>query len=92
MGVHRAGLPVRTKSSSASKAKTKAWREHLLFAPSVMDQDGYIDLYNSQKSPGEPEYATTSFGNKSLERVVKVIVDLLAALMNADVTVARRTR
>lgn len=36
-----------------------------------------IELYNSSKGPGRPEYPTTSLGNKSLEKVVTDIVELL---------------
>jgi len=36
-----------------------------------------IELYNSRRSPGAPEYPSTSLGNKSVERVVSEIVYLL---------------
>ncbi|MET0943375.1 MAG: hypothetical protein ABWY13_18650 [Mesorhizobium sp.] len=38
-----------------------------------------IDLYNNAKGPGRPAYPTTSLGNKSLEKVVRDIVELLVA-------------
>jgi hypothetical protein len=43
-----------------------------------------IDLYNRQKGPGRPEYPTTSLGNKSLEKVLKDIVELLTAPTKAS--------
>jgi hypothetical protein len=69
--------------------------EHLVFSPLTFKKRwtkaAIIELYNSQRGPGRPEYPTTSLGNKSLERVVKDIVDLLAAPMKADGAVAPRT-
>lgn len=49
-----------------------------------------IDLYNSQKALDRPEYPTTSLGNKSLEKVVKDIVDLLTAPKKSDGTIAQK--
>jgi len=37
-----------------------------------------IELYNNSKGPGRPQYPTTSLGNKSLKKIVKDIVELLA--------------
>jgi hypothetical protein len=37
-----------------------------------------IDLYNNRRSPGQPELAKTSLGNRSLEQVVKEVGQLLA--------------
>jgi hypothetical protein len=36
-----------------------------------------IELYNSRRKPGAPEYPSTSLGNKPVERVVSEIVYLL---------------
>ena len=36
-----------------------------------------IELYNSSKGLGRPEYPTTSLGNKSMEKLVGDIVELL---------------
>ena len=70
--------------------------EHIAFSPLTSKKRwtkaAIIELYNSQKAPGRPEYPTTSLGNKSLEKVVKDIVDLLAAPMKGDVTAAPRIR
>ena len=70
--------------------------EHIAFSPLTSKKRwtkaAIIELYNSQKAPGRPEYPTTSLGNKSLEKVVKDIVDLLAAPMKGDVTGAPRIR
>jgi len=70
--------------------------EHIAFSPLTSKKRwtkaAIIELYNSQKAPGRPEYPTTSLGNKSLEKVVKDIVDLLAAPMRGDVTAAPRIR
>jgi hypothetical protein len=38
-----------------------------------------IELYNSSKGPGRPAYPMTSLGNKSMEKVVRDIVELLLA-------------
>lgn len=57
--------------------------EHLVFSPLTFKKRwtkaAIIDLYNSQKGPERPEYPTTSLGNKSLEKVVNDIVELLVA-------------
>jgi hypothetical protein len=57
--------------------------EHMAFSPLTFKRRwtklAIIELYNDSKGPGRPEYPTTSLGNKSLEKVVKDIVDLLAA-------------
>ena len=57
--------------------------EHLVFSPLTLKKRwtkaAIIDLYNSQRETGRPEYPTTSLGNKSLEKVVKDIVELLVA-------------
>lgn len=57
--------------------------EHMAFSPlsskKRWTKAAIIELYNSRKAPGRPEYPTTSLGNKSLERVVKDIVELLMA-------------
>ncbi|MES3025167.1 MAG: hypothetical protein V4857_26635 [Pseudomonadota bacterium] len=57
--------------------------EHLLFSPFLLKKRwtkaAIIDLYNSQREAGRPAYPTTSLGNKSLEKVVNDIVELLAA-------------
>jgi hypothetical protein len=57
--------------------------EHLVFSPLTFKKRwtkaAIIDLYNSQKGPERPEYPTTSLGNKSLEKVVNDIVELLLA-------------
>ena len=38
-----------------------------------------IELYNNARGPTRPAYPTTSLSNKSLEQVVKGIVELLVA-------------
>ncbi|WP_426175972.1 hypothetical protein [Massilia sp. TWR1-2-2] len=57
--------------------------EHMAFSPLTSKKRwtkaAIIELYNSQKGPGRPEYPTTSLGNKSLEKVVVEIVELLMA-------------
>lgn len=57
--------------------------EHMAFSPLTFKKRwtkaAIIELYNGSKGPGRPEYPTTSLGNKSLEKVVKDIVDLLTA-------------
>ncbi|MFM9433524.1 hypothetical protein ACFDR9_000565 [Janthinobacterium sp. CG_23.3] len=56
---------------------------HLAFSPlsskKRWTKAAIIELYNGSKGPGRPEYPTTSLGNKSLEKVVKDIVELLTA-------------
>ena len=37
-----------------------------------------IDMYNTKKKPGAPELRSTSLGNRSLERVVSEVVELLS--------------
>lgn len=55
--------------------------EHMAISPLIFKKRwtkmAIIELYNSSKGPGRPEYPTTSIGNKSLEKVVKDIVELL---------------
>jgi hypothetical protein len=62
--------------------------EHMAFSPLTFKKRwtkaAIIELYNGSKGPGRPEYPTTSLGNKSLEKVVKDIADLLTALRKAD--------
>lgn len=57
--------------------------EKMLFSPLTLKKRwtkaAIINLYNSQKGPGRPEYRTKSLGNKSLEKVFGDIVVLLAA-------------
>lgn len=69
--------------------------EHMAFSPLVFKKRWtkatIIELYNSQKEPGRPEYATTSLSNKTLERVVKDIVELLVAPTQAAGAVRRKT-
>jgi hypothetical protein len=36
-----------------------------------------VRLYNSRRTPGMPEYSTRSLGNRSVERVVSEVVELL---------------
>jgi hypothetical protein len=56
--------------------------EHLAFSPLTFKKrwtkKAIIELYNGSKGHGRPDYPTTSLGNKSLEKVVKDIVELLA--------------
>lgn len=69
--------------------------EHMVFSPLTFKKrwtkGAIIDLYNSQKEPGRPEYSAKSLGNKSLEKVVNDIVDLLVAPMKADGTTRPQT-
>lgn len=55
--------------------------EHMAFSPLTSKKRwtklAIIELYNSSKEPGRPEYPTTSLGNKSLKKVVADIVELL---------------
>lgn len=57
--------------------------EHMAFSPLTFKKRwtklAIIELYNGVKEPGSPDYPTTSLGNKSLEKVVKDIVELLTA-------------
>lgn len=56
--------------------------EHMAYSPLTFKKRwtkmAIIELYNNSKGPGRPQYPTTSLGNKSLEKVVKDIVELLA--------------
>lgn len=56
--------------------------EHLAISPLSSKKRrakaAIIELYNGSKGPGRPDYPTTSLGNKSLEKVVTDIVELLA--------------
>ena len=69
--------------------------EHIAFSPLTSKKRwtkaAIIELYNSSKRPGRPEYPTTSLGNKSLEKVVKDVVELLAAPMKTDGVAAPKT-
>ena len=69
--------------------------EHMAFSPLTSQKRwtkvAVINLYNSQKGPGRPEYPTTSLGNKSLEKVFGDIVELLAAPMKTDGLAAPKT-
>jgi hypothetical protein len=55
--------------------------EHMAISPLTLKRRwtkmAIIELYNSSKGPGRPDYPTTSLGNKSLEKVVTDIVELL---------------
>lgn len=57
--------------------------EHMAFSPLTLKKRwtkaAIIDLYNKAKGPGRPEYPATSLGNKTLEKVVADIVELLVA-------------
>lgn len=57
--------------------------EHMTISPLTFKKRwtkmDIIELYNSSKGPGRSLYPTTSLGNKSLEKVVTDIVELLAA-------------
>lgn len=56
--------------------------EHMAFSPLTYKKRwtkmAIIELCNGSKGSGCPDYPTTSLGNKSLEKVVKDIVELLA--------------
>ena len=66
--------------------------EHMAISPLTFKKRwtkaGIIELYNSSKGPGRPEYPTTSLGNKSMEKVVKDIVELLVAPIRTDAVAA----
>jgi hypothetical protein len=70
--------------------------EHLVFSPLTFKKRwtkaAIIDLYNTQKGPERPEYPTKSPGNKSLEKVVKDIVELLVAPAKVDGAGTPKTR
>jgi hypothetical protein len=57
--------------------------EKMLFSPLTFKKRstkaGIIKLYNDRRGVNTPEYQPKSLGNKSLERVVKDIVELLSA-------------
>jgi hypothetical protein len=57
--------------------------EQMAFSPLTLKKRwtkaAIIELYNSSKGPGRPEYPATSLGNNSLGKVVKEIVELLSA-------------
>jgi hypothetical protein len=69
--------------------------EHMVFSPLTSKKRwtkaAVIGLYNSKKGHGRPEYPTTALGNKSLENVVKDIVELLAAPRKVDGVAAPKT-
>jgi hypothetical protein len=69
--------------------------EQMVFSPLTFKKRwtkaAIIDRYNSQKGPGRPQYPTTSLGNKSMEKVVKDIVELLAAPRKVDGVAAPKT-
>lgn len=69
--------------------------EHMVFSPLTSKKRwtkvAIINLYNSQKGPGRPEYPTTSLGNKSLEKVFGDIVELLTAPMKTGGVAAPKT-
>ncbi|NML60985.1 hypothetical protein HHL21_07785 [Massilia sp. RP-1-19] len=62
--------------------------EHMAFSPlsskKRWTKAAIIDLYNSQKGPDQSDYPATSLGNKSMEKVVKDIVELLTARRKVD--------
>jgi hypothetical protein len=62
--------------------------EHMAFSPLTFKKRwtkaAIIELYNGSKGPGRPEYPTISLGNKTLEKVVRDIVELLAAPRKVD--------
>lgn len=62
--------------------------EHLAFSPlsskKRWTKAAIINLYNSKKGPDQSDYPATSLGNKSLEKVVTDIVELLAAPSKTD--------
>ena len=55
--------------------------EHMVFSPLTSRKRwtklAIIELYNGAKKAGRPDYPSTSLGNKSLEKVVRDIVELL---------------
>ncbi|GGE65511.1 hypothetical protein [Massilia psychrophila] len=61
--------------------KRALYSEHMAISPLTIKKRWtkmtIIERYNSLKGPGRPEYPTTSLGNKSLEKVVTDIVELL---------------
>lgn len=70
--------------------------EHLALSPlsskKRWPKAATIDLYNSQKGLDQPDYPATSLGNKSMEKVVKDIVDLLTAPKKSNGAIAPTTR
>lgn len=69
----------------ATAAAFSLYPEHMAISPLTLRRRwtkmAIIELYNRSKGPGRPDYPTTSLGNKSLEKVVKDIVELLATSM-----------
>ncbi len=57
--------------------------EQMVFSPLTLkkrwSKAEIIGLYNNVRGPGRPEYPATSLSNKSLEKVIKDIVELLVA-------------
>lgn len=64
--------------------------EHMVFSPLTFKKRwtkaAVIGLYNRAKGAGRPDYPTTSLGNKSLEKVLGDIAQLLVAPRSADRT------
>lgn len=62
--------------------------EHMVFSPLTFKKRwtkaAVIGLYNRAKGAGRPAYPTTSLGNKSLEKVIGDITQLLVAPRSAD--------
>lgn len=56
--------------------------EHELIVPSISirrwTKQQIIDLYNQKRKPGTPELSNASLGNRSLQRIVLEVVELLA--------------
>lgn len=57
--------------------------ETMIVAPDILNRRwtkaGVIDLYNQRRMPGAPELGKRSLGNRSLEKVVSEVVELLAS-------------
>lgn len=61
--------------------------EKMIVAPDIRirrwTKAGVIDLYNQRRMPGAPELGKRSLGNRSLEKVVSEVVELLAGSAQA---------
>jgi hypothetical protein len=57
--------------------------EKMIVAPDIRirrwTKAGIIDLYNQRRMPGAPELGKRSLGNRSLEKVVSEVIELLAS-------------
>ena len=81
-----AALELRGKQKLAIIDRTaqgfSLYPEEMIVAPDIRircwTKAGVIDLYNQCRMPGDPELGKRSLGNRSLEKVVSEVIELLA--------------